>query len=296
MSMIVDCKSQSIFWNRTDVTMLYFDDIKDFEILSQKEEYDLFDKIRYGSADEKAKAREKLIQSNQRFIVSVARKWSTMNNLPDLINEGNIGLIKAIDRFDHTRGGRFLTYAVWWIRKEMNSYLITKENVVKTKNAHKIYTSANKIRNDFYSREGRFPTIEEIKELIYKIYNYEIPFDEDLYEMRVSSIDDSFSSDKDDSDFSMENHSDYVSKSASCNIDDDIQKEYHKSLVFNLIEALNEDEKNIIMKLFGIDDVREWSADELAVMYNVSRERIRQLKFNILNKLKKEYEEVKCAV
>lgn len=81
----------------------------------------------------KSKSERKIIQCNQRFIVSAARRWSTYNNLPDLINEANIGLMKAIDNFDHTINKRFLTYAIWWIRKELNAYLITKENVVKTK-------------------------------------------------------------------------------------------------------------------------------------------------------------------
>lgn len=296
MALIVDCKSSSLYWNRNNVTMLYFDDIKKYDILTPTEEYELFEKIKFGTPSEKVKAREKIIQCNQRFIVSAARRWSTYNNLPDLINEANIGLMKAIDNFDHTINKRFLTYAIWWIRKELNAYLITKENVVKTKNAHKIYISANKVRNEFYSREGRYPTTEEIKELIYKNYNYDIRHNEDLYELRVSSIDETYSNDGDDASFTMEDNSEYAMVSSSCNIEENIEKDYEKSFVESLLVTLNDREQEIIKLLYGINEVRELSIDEVADKLNMSRERVRQLKFAILDKLKKEMEELRIAI
>lgn len=201
--------------------------------------------------------------------------------------------MKAIDNFDHTINKRFLTYAIWWIRKELNAYLITKENVVKTKNAHKIYTSANKVRNEFYSREGRYPTTEEIKELIYKNYNYDIRHNEDLYELRVSSIDETYYNDGDDASFTMEDNSEYAMVSSSCNIEENIEKDYEKSFVESLLVTLNDREQEIIKLLYGINEVRELSIDEVADKLNMSRERVRQLKFAILDKLKKEMEELR---
>lgn len=296
MALIVDCKSSSVYWNRNDVTMRYFDDIKKYDLLTPSEEYELFEKIRNGNPEEQAKAREKIIQCNQRFIVSAARRWSTYNNLPDLINEANIGLMKAIDNFNHKINKRFLTYAIWWIRKELNSYLITKENVIKTKNAHKIYTSANRVRNEFYSREGRFPTTEEVKELIHETYNYDIRHNEDLYELRVSSIDETYSSDSDDASFTIEDNSDFAVISATCNIDDDIEKDYEKEIISSLLSTLSEREQTIIKLLYGINEIREYNIDEVSEKMNISRERVRQLKISIIEKLKLELDNVKIAI
>lgn len=296
MALIVDCKSSSLYWNRNDVTMLYFDDIKKYDILTPTEEYDLFEKIKFGTPSEKVKAREKIIQCNQRFIVSAARRWSKLSMA--FINPMFASLIKSgrLLYVDHTINKRFLTYAIWWIRKELNAYLITKENVVKTKNAHKIYTSANKVRNEFYSREGRYPTTEEIKELIYKNYNYDIRHNEDLYELRVSSIDETYSNDGDDASFTMEDNSEYAMVSSSCNIEENIEKDYEKSFVESLLVTLNDREQEIIKLLYGINEVRELSIDEVADKLNMSRERVRQLKFAILDKLKKEMEELRIAI
>lgn len=296
MALIVDCKSSSVYWNRNDVTMRYFDDIKKYDLLTPSEEYELFEKIRNGTPEEQAKSREKIIQCNQRFIVSAARRWSTYNNLPDLINEANIGLMKAIDNFNHKINKRFLTYAIWWIRKELNSYLITKENVIKTKNAHKIYTSANRVRNEFYSREGRFPTTEEVKELIHETYNYDIRHNEDLYELRVSSIDEVYSSDSDDNSFSLEDNSDFTAVSSTCNIDDDIENDYEKEIISSLLSTLTEREQTIIKLLYGINEIREYNIDEVSEKMNISRERVRQLKFSIIEKLKSELDSVKMAI
>lgn len=296
MALIVDCKSSSVYWNRNDITMRYFDDIKKYDLLTPSEEYELFEKIRNGNPEEQAKAREKIIQCNQRFIVSAARRWSTYNNLPDLINEANIGLMKAIDNFNHKINKRFLTYAIWWIRKELNSYLITKENVIKTKNAHKIYTSANRVRNEFYSREGRFPTTEEVKELIHETYNYDIRHNEDLYELRVSSIDETYSSDSDDASFTIEDNSDFAVVSATCNIDDDIEKDYEKEIISSLLSTLSEREQTIIKLLYGINEIREYNIDEVSEKMNISRERVRQLKISIIEKLKLELDNVKIAI
>lgn len=298
MALIVDCKSSSLYWNRSDITMLYFDDIKKYDLLTLTEENELFEKIKFGTPSEKEKARERLIQCNQRFIVSAARRWSTSNNLPDLINEANIGLINAIEHFDHIRGNgkRFITYAIWWIRKALNTYLITKENVVKPKNAHKIYTSANKVRNEFYAREGRFPTTEETKELIYEIYNYDIRYNEDLYELKVASIDETCSNDGNDASFTIENNSEYTIASSSCNIDDDIEQDYEKKIISSLIKTLNDREQEIIKLLYGINEIREYNIEEVAFKLKMSRERVRQLKNTILDKLRRYMDSVKMAI
>lgn len=296
MALIVDCKSSSLYWNRNDVTMRYFDDIKKYDLLTPTEEFELFEKIRNGTPEEQAKAREKIIQCNQRFIVSAARRWSTYNNLPDLINEANIGLMKAIDSFNHKINKRFLTYAIWWIRKELNAYLITKENVVKTKNAHKIYTSANRVRNEFYSREGRYPTTEEVKDIIHETYNYDIRYNEDLFELKVSSIDEVYLSDNDDNGYTLENNSDFTDISATCNIDDNINNDYEKEMISSLLSTLSEKEQMVIKMIYGIGEIREYNLDEISEMLNVTRERVRQMKHAIIEKLKTEVDNVKIAI
>lgn len=296
MPLIVDCKSSSQYWNRTDITMLYFDDIKRFKLLDEDEEKKLFKIIKHGTEEEKTKAKEKIIQANQRFVVSVARRWANQNNLLDLINEANIGLINAIDTFDDSKDARFITWAVWWIRKELNAFLIKNEGQVKTKNAHVIFTCASKIKNEFYAKEGRYPTVYELKDIIKEKYNYNIAYDEDLYDLTLTSIDEPYSTDNDDSYCTVEDNSEYSEVSSTCNIDDYIENEHIKSLIDMALSNLSDIEATVLKKTYGIDEIRGYKIEEIASQLNMSGERVRQIRFKALNKLRNNADTIKHAV
>lgn len=295
MAFIVDCKSSSLFWNRTDITMIYFDDIKKYQLLSEDEEKRLFHIIKTGTEEEKKKARDKIIESNQRFVVSVARRWSSPSNLLDLINEANIGLINAIETYDETKANHFITWAVWHIRKELNAYVVKKENQVSSKNAHVVYTTVNRIKNEFYAREGRVPTVDEIKEILKEKFNYNLAYEEDLYDITFASINEAYSSD-DESYCTKEDNSDYSKISSSCNIEDDIDNQFEKDSLENLLSILNEKERVILKKSYGIDEVRPYKADEIAKELGISGERVRQIRFKALKKLKDNADILRRAV
>lgn len=296
MSFIVDCKSSSLYWNRTDITMLYFDDIKKFDLLTEEDEKKLFSLIKNGNESEKQYARNKIIESNQRFVVSVARRWSSRNNLLDLINEANIGLVKAIDTYDESKANRFITYAIWWIRKQLNTYIITKENQICSKNAHVVYTTVNRIKNEFYVKEGRYPTVDEIKTILENNFNYKLAYEEDLYDVSFQSIDEPYSSDSDDNSPTIEDNSEYSRVSSSCNIDDFIENEHVSNAISNILSMLSDKERFVITKLYGIHEQRPYRIDEIAKELGVSGERVRQIHFRALKRLRENSNTIKNAV
>lgn len=276
-----DSSYSSSFIERNEILKKYFNDVRSFELLSPEEEIELFKKAKNGDKE----ARNKIINSNQRFVISFAKRWATKENLSDLINEGNIGLIKAIDTFDVNRGNRFLTHAVWYIRSAINNYLISTEKIVKPVNSHKVYIAANKIKNSFYAEHGRFPTSKEITDLMDKKYNYKLSNEEDVYDIKITSIDESLDSDET---FSCEDSLTFSNASATCNIEDYIDKDFTDKTLKVLLNTLSPKQKKVIKMLFGIGELRPLEMEEVADKIGMTRERVRQLKKEILLKLQKE--------
>lgn len=276
-----DSSYSSSFIERNEVLNKYFNDVRSFEVLSPEDEVKLFRMAKKGDMN----ARNKIINSNQRFVISFAKRWATKENLSDLINEGNIGLIKAIDTFDVDRGNRFLTHAVWYIRSAINNYLISTEKIIKPVNNHKVYIAANKIRNTFYAEHGRFPTSKEITNLMEEKYNYKLSNEEDVYDIRVSSIDDTIDS---DDTFTCEESSLFNDASSSCNIDDYIENDFTNKTLNVLLNTLPSKHKEVIKMLFGIGELRPLEMEEVANRIGMTRERVRQLKKEIIIKLQEE--------
>lgn len=281
-----DSSYSSSFIERNEILKKYFNDVRAFEILSPEEELVLFKKVKKGDID----ARNKIINSNQRFVISFAKRWATKENLSDLINEGNIGLIKAIDTFDPERGNRFLTHAVWYIRSAINNYLISTEKIIKPVNSHKVYIAASKIKNAFYAEYGRFPTSNEITDLMEKKYNYKLSNEEDVYDIKITSIDESVDTDET---YSYENSEVFSNVSSSCNIDDYIENDFTDKTLNVLLGTLPSKHQKVIKMLFGIGEIRPLEMEEVADKIGMTRERVRQLKKEILTKLQKEANIVK---
>lgn len=286
-----DASYSANYVDRSDTLMKYFDDIKGYDILSADDERTLFFKIKNGDKT----ARDTVINCNQRFVVAFAKRWATKENLSDLINEGNIGLIQAIDTFDVNRGTRFLTHAVWSIRKTINEYLITNDKLVKPVNNHKVYIAAKKIKNTFYVENGRFPTSDEIKQIMLDKYNYKLSNVEDVYDIKISSLDDASANTEGDN-FTNETSSEYNEVSASCNIDEYVDTDYTSKVLNQLFDTIPQKHVEIIKLLFGIDTLRPLELEEVANKVGVTRERVRQLKKEILEKLNNNLKEMKVAV
>ena len=122
--MVFDCKTKAQFIQRSDISTIYFNEIRKYPLLTVKEERNLLYAIKFGNRAESEEARERIIKCNQRFVISAAKKWQNGSNFMDIVNEGNIGLMTAIEKFDINKKQRFLTYAVFWIRKAINEYII----------------------------------------------------------------------------------------------------------------------------------------------------------------------------
>jgi len=285
MGFLIDCKSQDCgYWNRTDLTTAYFDDIKDYPLLSSNEERKLLERARSKNPFIASEARKKLVESNQRFVVSVARRWQKGDNLMDIVNEANIGLMHAIDNYDLNKKQRFITYAVWWIRKYINDYIIFKERPIVPANAVKLYTYVPKVRNAFFTENHRYPTFDELKEILKKKHNVSVKHDEDLEIFSMTSIDDTYFEPNEH--VMSEDTIEYENVTSSNNIEDDNDKSDVKTIVSTLLQYLNEKEQKVVKLYYGID-CHEKGLDTISDEMDVSKERVRQILISSLKKLKK---------
>lgn len=276
--MIINCKSTKQFVNRSEISTMYFNDIRKYPVLTVSEERELLYTVKTGNPQQAEAARQKIIECNQRFVVSVAKKWQNGDNLMDIVNEGNVGLIRAIDNFDINKKQRFLTYAVFWIRKAINEYIINNDNVVKPKNANKIYTYANKARNSFFMKNERNPSLDELKEELETVYNVHVYDKEDLAQFIVATIDDKRSGEKFDNECGSINIcKEFDDATASNNVEEDINRQHCITTARRLLTCLDERERQIIEMSFGIGGGCENTLDTIATEMKLSKERVRQL-------------------
>lgn len=286
MPFAVDCKIDKGFINRTKTTEAYFNEIRKFPVLNQREERELLLKVKTGSDKESREAVEKLVKCNQRFVVSVAKKWYNGDNIMDVIEEGNIGLLEAIDNFDLNRQERLLTYAVYWIRKYINNYVINKQGIVRPSNANKIYTYVNKARSRFYTLNERYPTLPELKDMLNEKYGITVTDVNDIAQFDVFSIDEDIS---DDEGFkpNVKKVQEAFFVCANNDIEENHEQEHVKEQVSEMLRTnLTEKEEYVMRGYYGIGREQE-SMDAMALHLGVCRERIRQLYTDALVKLRK---------
>lgn len=288
--MVVNLSSPSNnYLIRTDTLIQYYEDVRKFGVLTREESEALFEiyKDKESSDEERAYARETIINANQRFIIAIAKKYATDDNVLDVINEANIGLMEAIDKFDASVGVSFMTFAVHYIRRNINNYLINYKELVKQSGKSKTYHVISKATNKFMQRELRQPTEEELKDLIKEEYGVDINSTLDVIDCRTLSIDNSFAEEDDRNDCVL---SEYNTKSASLN-DCEVsqEKDYATFITKSLLGKLKPKEAEVISLLFGVNEYRPLEIQEVAERTGYTTERIRQMKTEILNKLRKEY-------
>ena len=268
------------FTNRKDESLdRYLVEINRVPMISPDREVELAQTIRKGGpAGDKAK--EQLVTANLRFVVSVAKQYQHQGiPLPDLINEGNLGLITAAGKFDETRGFKFISYAIWWIRQSILQALAEYSNIVRRPQSQ--VAVCNKIRkatNDFIQLHQRHPTAEELSEII----SLEVDKIEKAIqsEARVNSLDAPVSDDADTTVAdSLASSSDYA---ADRTVD-------HESMCADLMqvlgEVLSERERQIVIQTFGIG-CPERSLDDIGLRMGLTRERVRQIRERSLDKVR----------
>ena len=254
----------------------YLHEIGKVRLLSSEEEVLLAKKIKNG--DEKAL--ELLINANLRFVVSVAKQYQNQGlSLPDLINEGNLGLIKAAQRFDETRGFKFISYAVWWIRQSILQSLAEQARIVRLP-LNKI-GSINKVNNTFARLEQDFqrePTSDEIAEIL------DVAPKEVREALKVASrhvsMDAPLKKDEDNTLYDVLLATDKESPDAHL-LDESLRREIDRSL-----GTLSPREADIIRLYYGLNGEPPYSLEEIGKYFSLTRERVRQIKEKAIKRLK----------
>ncbi|MGB1317543.1 MAG: sigma-70 family RNA polymerase sigma factor [Flavobacteriales bacterium] len=254
----------------------YLQEIGKEDLITADMEVILAQKIKAGDQA----ALEKLTKANLRFVVSVAKQYQNQGlSLPDLINEGNLGLIKAAQRFDETRGFKFISYAVWWIRQSILQALAEQSRIVRLPLNQ--VGSLNKINKAFSALEQKFerePSAEELSEVL------EIPEEKISDTMRVSgrhvSMDAPFVQGEDNSLLDvLVNHDSPRADSTLMN--ESLQKEIERSL-----STLTERERDVVKLFFGIGMNHGLTLEEIGAKFDLTRERVRQIKEKAIRRLR----------
>jgi len=257
---------------------LYFQEIGKYVLLRPEEEIDLAIKIKKGDMA----AQDKLVRANLRFVVSVAKMYQNQGlSLGDLINEGNIGLVKAAQRFDETRGFKFISYAVWWVRQGIMSAIADQSRVVRLPlNRVGNLTKLGKVYRELEQEFERKPTTEELAKIL------EISSDEVAYILQISSRQVSVDAPFNNGDENKSTLMDVLHNDEQPMPDTELMHDSLKNEVADILSTLDEREAEVIRLSFGIGSNQKATLEEIGERFNLTRERIRQIKENALRKLR----------
>ncbi len=256
---------------------MYLADIGRVELITAEEEVTLAQKIKSGDQ----KALDKLVKANLRFVVSVSKQYQNQGlSLPDLINEGNMGLIKAAQRFDETRGFKFISYAVWWIRQSILQALAEQSRIVrlplnKIGSINKINKTLSKLEQQL-EREPSYAELAEVLEMV----------PEEIYDTmrnhnRHASMDAPLSSTDDGgSMYDLLENDNSLSPEKEL-LGESLQLEISRSL-----STLTEREADVVKMFFGLNGFHQHSLEEIGEKFDLTRERVRQIKEKAVRRLK----------
>lgn len=264
----------SFYTDKESFLRTYFSDIRRFSLLSESEEKKYMRIYKKGKTqEERDAAKKKLIESNLRFVVSVAKKMSNGDNILDVINEGNIGLIKAIENFDITKNVKLITYAVSWIIVYIQNYTMKQQTLVSQPNAMKLNHYTNNVTQHFIKENERTPTQEEVAEIIKEKFNFDVTSVEDVNLTRAISIEEKFGGTDNET---FETSDTYLSKTKSNNIQEEIDKEYKNHQLNQFFSLLDNREKQIVKKYYGFGCTPQ-SYEYIAEDMGLTSERCRQI-------------------
>ena len=253
----------------------YLQEIGREELITVEEEVELAQRIKKGDQA----ALDKLTRANLRFVVSVAKQYQNQGiSLPDLINEGNLGLIKAAEKFDETRGFKFISYAVWWIRQSILQALAEQSRIVRLPlNQVGSLNQINKALSQFEQQYERQPSPDELADML------EIPREKIADTLRVSgrhvSVDAPFVDGEDNSLL------DVLVNNDSPNADKGLVNESLNTEIERALSTLTERERDIVKYFFGIG-CQEMTLEEIGEKFGLTRERVRQIKEKAIRRLR----------
>ncbi|WP_163470248.1 RNA polymerase sigma factor RpoD/SigA [Fusobacterium sp. IOR10] len=260
-----------------DLVSLYLKDIRKYKILEKSEEEELLLKAKAGDSE----AKNQLILCNLRLVVSVAKNYMSKGmNFIDLISEGNLGLIHAIDKFDLSKGYRFSTYAVWWIKQSITKAVINKGREIRIPSyKYDLFNKVNKIVMKNFVKDGKYVSEKKIAEEIgiseKKVKNIMQEFQEILsLNMEVGE------------NIYLE---DTLINKSSKNLEEKIMEKLGNEKVHEILDTLELREKEILKRRYGLDGYDINTLEEIGYEFKITRERVRQLEKKTLLKLRKKY-------
>ena len=260
-----------------DIVSLYLNDIRKHEILTKEEEQELL--IKAKSGDEQAK--QQLILSNLRLVVNIAKNYSNKGlGFIDLISEGNFGLIHAIDKFDYTKGYRFSTYAVWWIKQAVTKAIISKGREIRIPSyKHDILNKVNKFIMGYITEYSSYPSIDSIAQGTgleeKKIQKVMLEF-QDMLSLNASIGDDIYLEDT-------------ISQADEESLENKVLGEIAKEEINAILGLLKPREKDILTLRYGLFGQEIHTLEEVGKKFNITRERVRQIEKKTLDKLRIKY-------
>ena len=270
--------SKQITNRNTGTLDKYLSDIAKEALLTTDEEVELAQRIKAGDQA----ALDKLVRANLRFVVSVAKQYQNQGlSLQDLIDEGNLGLVKAAQRFDETRGFKFISYAVWWIRQSILQAVAEQARIIRLPmNQVGALAKVKQAVSLLEQKLERRPTLKEIAE--------EVSMPEDKVDQLLSLNSRAVSTDAPLDDEDDANFLDVYVNEDETKTDSVVEQESTSRAIRRSLDMLNEKERTIISMYFGLGTSREDSLEEIAMKLDISRERTRQIRDRALKRLKSE--------
>ena len=267
---------QEILSDEENTLRLYFDDIADSQPLSREREVELSARIKEGDVQ----ARDELVQANLRFVIDVAKNYQNRGlSLSDLISAGNVGLLTAAERFDGTKGYKFISYAVWWIKQSILQTIAEHARTVRLPlNKLSLLKDISKASRKLGQGRESEPDIEEIAAEL------DVSAEEVLETMlsarSVRSLDESFEEDDERSLLNI------LADNTQATPDDDVLQTSARTQLEEVLESLDQRELRIIRLYFGLDGSEALTLEQIGGMMGLTRERVRQLKERALGKLR----------
>ena len=254
----------------------YLNQINKYPLLSIEEEVECARRIQKNDDE----AYQRLVCANLRFVVSVAKQYQNKGlTLSDLINEGNIGLMKAAQKFDETRGFKFISYAVWWVRQSILQAISEKSNIVRLPlNQVALQSKIGRARADFEQKNQRAPSVEELAEML--------DVDTDRIEECLGASGKAMSVDAPYADNEENCYHDSMTGEVFASTDSKVDQESLGTDLATTLSVLNERELTVIHYLFGLNEKHEMSLEEVANMMGLTRERVRQIRENAIRHIR----------